>query len=107
MRPESGGMSPRASLRIRLLPEPATPNSALVSPRARRKEIPRSTSLPPKESFTSSNTMANAEFSPVAGAAESSGKVGANIYLCLVISEHGHQEPSEEQIPCQDQDRSR
>src|SRR3984885_1044654 len=105
MRPESGRISPIASFRIRLFPEPATPNSALVSPRARRKEIPRSTSFSPKDILTSSNTMAGIASSVAVTAAESRGSVGADIKL--VVSQGGHQKPRKEQIHGQDQNRSR
>src|SRR5580704_369463 len=101
MRPESGRISPRTSLRIRLFPEPATPNRALVSPRARQKETPRSTLFSAKESTTSSNTMAIAAGSFVFAAAESRGKVGVDINL--VVGEHGHQESSYEKVEDQNQ----
>src|ERR1700732_1450863 len=100
MRPESGRISPSTSFRIRLLPDPATPNSALVSPRARRKETPRSTSFSAKARATSSKTTAGAESSCVVGTAESSGKVGAD--MVSVEREHGHQESRQEQIHRQD-----
>src|SRR5580704_8558718 len=105
MRPESGRISPITSFSIRLLPDPATPNSALVSPRASRKETPRSTSFSAKESATSSNTMTDVESSFVVSAAESSGKVGAD--MGLVEGENNHQEASEEQVKGQDQHGSR
>src|ERR1700722_1316010 len=104
-RPESGRISPMARFRIRLLPEPATPNKALVSPRARAKEIPRSTLFSPKASATFSKTMTGAELSSVSRAAESSGKVGADI--SLVVREYSHQEAGKEKISSQDEDGCR
>src|SRR5580692_4233927 len=104
MRPESGRISPRHIFRIKLFPEPATPNRTLVSPRARRKETPRSTFISPKEIATSSKTMAGAESFFAVTAAESSGKVGAD--MGLVIGQCSHQESGNEQVSCQDQDGS-
>src|SRR5580700_6868763 len=96
MRPASGRISPSASFRIRLLPEPATPNTAFVSPRASRKETPRSTSFAAKESVTFSNTMAGAESSFMVSTPEASGKVGAD--MRLMERENGHQEPGYEKV---------
>ena len=45
MRPESGFINPSASFRMVLLPEPATPKSALVSPCGSRNEMSSSTCL--------------------------------------------------------------
>src|ERR1700683_2036375 len=101
MRPESGRISPSTSFRIKLLPEPATPNSALVSPRFRWKETPRSTSFSANESTTSSNTMTGAAFSGFVTAMRSSGEVGADMES--VESEHGHQESRHDQVERQDQ----
>ena len=94
-------MSPSDNFRIRLLPEPATPKIALVSPRGSRKETPRSTSLSAKDSTTSSKTMTGAELSLVGEVAESSGKVGAD--MRSAIRKRGHQEASDNQVHCQDQ----
>src|SRR5207302_7907226 len=58
MCPLSGFTSPIAILRIVLLPDPATPKIALVSPRGSWKEIPSRTILSSNEMETSSNTMA-------------------------------------------------
>src|SRR6516162_3557145 len=57
MRPASGRMSPRHSLRMVLLPEPAIPSTALVSPRFSSKDTPSSTLRPSKPSTTSSKMM--------------------------------------------------
>src|SRR5215471_14588316 len=57
MRPASGRISPRHSLRMVLLPEPATPSTALVSPRFSSKETPSSTLRPSKPSTTSSKII--------------------------------------------------
>src|SRR5579862_1135268 len=105
MRPESGLMSPSASFRIRLLPEPATPNIAFVSPRGRWKEIPRNTSLLPKASDTSSNTMAGAELSFAVIASESRGRTGVD--MRLLIRKRSHQEASDDQVHREDQNRGR
>src|ERR1700722_19049477 len=96
MRPESGRISPIASFKIRLFPEPATPKRALVSPLARRKETPRRTSFSPKPSATSSNTTAGEVSSVVITAAESSGKVGAD--MRLPVGKYGHQQTRDEKI---------
>src|SRR6266851_1476849 len=101
MRPESGRMSPMTSFNIRLFPEPATPNSALVSPRARRKETPRRTSFPAKPSSTSSNTTTGEGSSFVITEAESSGKVGADIGL--TVGKHGHEKSSYEKVEHENQ----
>src|SRR5882724_6757961 len=61
MRPESGRKRPSASFRIVLLPAPATPKRAFVSPKGSWKETPRRTALSSKERCTSSNTMAETE----------------------------------------------
>src|ERR1700683_3539973 len=103
MRPASGRINPSASFKIRLLPEPATPNTALVSPRFRRKEISRSTSFSAKETATSSNTMTGADCSAVVTAAESSGKVGVD--MRLMEREHSHEESSHEKVEHQNQHR--
>src|SRR5271166_4667535 len=101
MRPESGRMSPSASFRIRLLPDPATPNTDLVSTRGRWKETPLRTSFYPKDMTTSSKTMTGAEISTVVAVAESSGKVGADIGSA--IRKRGHQETCDDQVHRQDQ----
>src|ERR1700722_17305531 len=96
IRPESGLISPIASFRMVLLPAPATPNNALVSPNGRRNETPRSTLFSSNASSTFSNSMANAEDSRVAEAAESSGRVCAD--MRLLERQHVHQELSDKQI---------
>src|SRR5712671_479320 len=101
MRPASGRMSPMTSFRIRLFPDPATPNKALVSPLARRKETPRRTSFSAKPSATSSNTTTGEGSSLVFTEAESRGRVGADIGL--TVGEHGHEKPSHEKIEDQNQ----
>src|ERR1700690_393752 len=90
MRPESGRMRPSANFKIRLLPEPATPKIAFVSPRGSWKETPRNTSLSAKESATSSKRMTGEELFLVGEAAESSGKVGADMESML--RKRGHEE---------------
>src|ERR1700675_846469 len=94
--PESGRINPIANFNIRLFPEPATPNKASVSPRAKWQETPRSTSLSPKPNFTSSNTITRAASSCTVAAAESSGKVGADIGL--MIGKNSHQQSGYEKI---------
>src|ERR1700745_330860 len=61
IRPESGGNRPSANFKIVLLPEPATPNRAFVSPKGNWNETPRRTWLSPKERCTSSKTTAAPE----------------------------------------------
>src|SRR5258708_12394217 len=92
MRPAPGRMSPMTSVKTRLFPDPATPNKALVSPLARRKETPRRTSFPAKPSSTSSNMTTGEGSSFVITEAESSGKVGADIGL--TVGNHSHQKSS-------------
>src|SRR5437016_3749619 len=58
MRPRSGLTSPRQSLRMVLLPEPATPSTTLVSPRFSSKETPSSTGESSKLMETSSKMIA-------------------------------------------------
>src|ERR1700692_3709280 len=96
MRPESGRINPSTNFSIRLFPEPATPNRALVSPLARRKETPRSTSLSAKASATSSNTIIGAESSFAVTAAESSGKAGVD--MRSAVGKNSHQQSSDEKI---------
>src|SRR6516164_8553377 len=57
MWPESGLIRPRHSLRIVLLPEPATPSTTLVSPRLSSKETPSSTVKSSNARCTSSKMM--------------------------------------------------
>src|SRR5438270_1310440 len=57
MRPESGASRPIASLRMRLLPEPATPRRTFVCPWGTRKLTPLRTSFSSKRRYTSSNSM--------------------------------------------------
>src|ERR1700722_7694860 len=96
IRPASGLSRPSASFSSVLLPDPATPNNALVSPNGRRNETPRSTLLSSNASSTFSNSMANADDSRVEEAAESSGRVGAD--MRLFERQHIHQELSDKQI---------
>src|SRR6202041_3864187 len=105
MRPESGLMSPSASFRMRLLPDPATPNTDLVSPRGRREGTPPSTSLSSKAMATSSKTMAGAESSFVVATEESRGRVGVD--MGSAIGKRGPQEPRDDQVHGEDQKRSR
>src|SRR6476469_3413506 len=58
MRPRSGWSKPRQSLRMVLLPEPATPSTTLVSPRLNSKETPSSTGESSKPMETSSKMIA-------------------------------------------------
>src|SRR5580693_6494694 len=95
IRPESGLSRPSASFRMVLLPDPATPNSALVSPSGRRNETPRSTLLSSNASSTFSNSMASAADSRLAEAAESRGKVGAD--MRLLERQDVHQKLSDKQ----------
>src|SRR5258708_2661198 len=57
MRPESGLISPRQSLRIVLLPEPDTPKTTLVSPRRSSKETPSRMGVDSKVMATLSKMM--------------------------------------------------
>src|SRR5208337_4128535 len=105
MRPESGGNNPSASFRIVLLPAPATPNRALVSPNGSWNETPRRTSLSPNARCTSSNTIAEPDGRSVTAAPQSVGKVGADIGLPVVLFErqHGNQQLGDKEISDQDQ----
>src|SRR5712691_6586739 len=94
-------MSPMTSFRIRLFPEPATPNKALVSPLARWKETPRRTSLSANPNRTSSSTTTGEESSFAVTEVESRGKVGADIGL--TIGKHGHEKSSHEKVEDQNQ----
>src|SRR5579872_463496 len=58
MWPWSGLINPRHNFRMVLLPEPATPNRVLVSPRFSSNETPSSTVKPSKVMPTSSKMMA-------------------------------------------------
>src|SRR6476661_7620394 len=58
MWPRSGWSKPRQSLRMVLLPEPATPSTTLVSPRLNSKETPSSTGESSKLIETSSKMIA-------------------------------------------------
>src|SRR5579864_3818074 len=58
MRPWSCLSRPRQSLRMVLLPEPATPSTTLVSPRRNSKETPSSTGESSKLMETSSKMIA-------------------------------------------------
>src|SRR6266849_8517677 len=79
MRPESGFINPSASLSRVLLPEPATPKRAFVSPCANRNETPSSTRLSSNARETSSNRIASADGCRVLAARVSSGNVGAGM----------------------------
>src|SRR5579864_3715117 len=91
MRPESGSSRPNASLRIVLLPDPATPNRALVSPRGRWNETPRKTALSSKERCTSSKTMAEADGRSTR-ASKAAGMVGVDIQLPAHLMERQHRD---------------
>src|ERR1043165_1043901 len=58
MRPASGGSNPSVSFRIVLLPAPATPNNAFVSPNGSWNETPHNTSVSSNERCTSSKITA-------------------------------------------------
>src|SRR5215467_7702421 len=58
MWPESGLSSPRHSLRIVLFPDPAIPNTTLVSPRLSSNDTPSSTMSSSKRRETSSKMIA-------------------------------------------------
>src|SRR5215469_13783894 len=103
VRPESGLRRPRASFRIVLLPEPATPNTALVSPIGTLKDTPRSTSFCPKLIQTSSKTMANPEFCRSSAGGESRDRGG--VAMGSLIGKHVHEELSGEKIHHDDQHR--
>src|SRR5713226_6318538 len=76
MRPASGLSRPSASFRIVLLPDPAMPKIALVSPWASRKEMPFSTSLSSNCRTTSSNATASPAGSLLPAIVVPEGKVG-------------------------------
>src|SRR5579862_2036445 len=105
IRPESGLNKPSASLRIVLLPAPATPNSALVSPTASLNDTPRKTSFSPKLNQTSSNSMEKPEPSWTAVARESIGMVGTD--MPLLIRQDAHQELRGKEIDDNDHHRCR
>src|SRR5438105_8266861 len=102
IRPASGFRRPSASFRIVLLPEPATPKSALVSPRARRKEIPSSTTLRSNASSTSSKTTASPEPGCPAEDLDSRGRTGVDILMKSAPQEN-HQEPGDKYVDSDDQ----
>src|SRR5690348_9228108 len=81
MLPRLGRSRPIVSFRMVLLPEPATPSSALVSPRSSEKEMPSRTGLPSKLMATSSNTMTGWGCPSVRQADDSAGRTGAGISL--------------------------
>src|SRR5437667_452350 len=64
MCPRSGFTNPRQSFRIVLFPDPATPSSALVSPRFNSKETPSSTIWSSKVMATSSKMTVLCTVSP-------------------------------------------
>src|SRR6266700_7780600 len=104
MRPASGLISPRASFRIVLLPEPATPKMALVSPWRSWNEMPSSTCRSSKAMETSWNSTAIGasgwdllvRCSAIAG--------GLAIAL---MAKQRHREPGDKEIYHDDEDRRR
>src|SRR5581483_3012885 len=105
MRPESGFMSPRASFRIVLLPEPATPKMALVSPRYSWNEMPSSTCLSSNAMDTSSNWIVMADCGPavLTGCSETAG--GLTICAGGSLAEYCHRKPGHKKVHSDDQDR--
>src|SRR5262249_40230649 len=92
MCPESGRISPKQSLRMVLLPEPAIPSTALVSPFFRSKETPSSTGRPSKPNTTSSKMMG---LSTVSGGWKCSEAMGSSTKLQHELREddiHGQNE---------------
>src|SRR5690349_10636719 len=81
MLPRSGRSRPMVSFRMVLLPEPATPSRALVSPRSSEKEMPSRTGLPSKLMATPSKTMTGWGCASVRQANDSAGRAGASISL--------------------------
>src|SRR5450631_4017961 len=100
MRPESGASSPSASFRIVLLPDPATPNRALVSPKGRWNDTPRRTSFSSNDRCTSSNTMAEPDGRSLTAFARSMGKVGVDIRL--LVREQRDQQLRDKEVGDQD-----
>src|SRR6266700_874040 len=101
IRPESGSSSPSASFRIVLLPDPATPNRALVSPTESWKDTARRTALSSKDRCTSSNTMAGSDRRSMTSAVWSRGRVGADIRL--PVRQNGDQQLGNKEVGDQDQ----
>src|SRR5882724_11064607 len=87
IRPESGFISPSANFNAVLLPDPATPNRALVSPRGRWKETPFRTTFFSNAMETLSNTTASADESLCWVEGCSIGSVGEDI--TLPVAKHG------------------
>src|SRR6266550_3149659 len=104
IRPPSGFISPKVSLRIVLLPEPATPNRALVSPRGRWKDTPFSTTFSSNAMETLSKITASAEESPCCTSRLSMGSVGADMGW-LPVPKHRKDELGDEEIDNQNQYR--
>src|SRR5579864_3030157 len=100
MRPRSGFTSPSAIFRRVDLPTPATPKTALVSPRATSKETPSSTWLPSNSMETSSKTTALW--------CDSWG-VSAPCWLvrssAISVREEDHQHPGDKEVQDQDEHR--
>src|SRR5690348_14983361 len=96
MCPLSGFSNPSVSLRMVLFPEPATPKIALVSPLARRKEIPSSTRFSSNAIETFSNTTISAVPSGPDGVRCSIAAGGAA--MGLAITEDCHQELGRKEI---------
>src|SRR4051812_16494464 len=105
MRPASGLSNPSTSLRIVLLPDPATPNSAFVSPTGSLNEIPRRTSVSSKASETSSNSTEKSVCSLPSGVDESRGKGGETIGS--LVRKYVHQELRGEEVHHDNQHRRR
>src|SRR6266567_2642304 len=107
--PESGANSPSASFRIVLLPDPATPKSAFVSPKGRWNDTPRRTSLSSNERRTSSNTIAEPDGLSVTAATRSMGRVGVDmrflvvLLAVLLIRQHRDQQLGDKEISNQNE----
>src|SRR6266852_3084034 len=104
MCPLSGLMSPSVSFRTVLLPAPAIPKSALVSPRARRNETPSSTTLPSNAMETSSKTTTYREESCTARAGFSAGNVCES--MASAIGQEHHEQPGNKEVHHQNENRS-
>src|ERR671922_478840 len=103
MCPRSGFSSANVSFRMVLLPAPATPKIALVSPRASRKEIPLRTWLLSKLMATSSKTTASCVAHAVTTGERSISVGGAAIVECFPPAfsgspENDHQQPRDKYI---------
>src|SRR5579872_3092521 len=99
--PPSGRSRPKASLRIVLLPEPATPNRALVSPRESENEIPSSTAL----SLKARKTLSNATTSRPDSAGTSEGLAMERVGIGLVRPQNQVKQASQKEIDDENQHR--